>query len=91
MASALLPALGAALTSIDNHGEFVRIAKRSQAMAAGLGRFADELRALRAALARGDRVSLADVTPIAGAMAETMVDENIDWRVVVQDRPQTAA
>ncbi len=91
LASALLPALGAALTSIDNHGEFVRIAKRSQAMSAGLGRFADQLRALREALERGDRVSLAEVTPLAGAMAETMVDENIDWRVVVQDRPQTAA
>ncbi len=91
LASALLPALGAALTSINNHGEFVRIAKRSRAMADGFARFAHDILGLRAALARGESVSLSQITPIASGIAETMVDENIDWRVVVLDRPQTAA
>ncbi len=91
LASALLPALGAALTSINNHGEFIRIAKRSRAMADGFARFADDIRRLRRALDAGERVTLAQVTPLASKIAETMVDEVIDWRVVVLDRPQTAA
>jgi hypothetical protein len=59
-------------------------------MADGFAKFAGAIRALRRRLLRGERVSLADVTPLASKMAETMVDEVIDWRVVVLDRPQTA-
>ena len=59
-------------------------------MADGFAHFADRIRVLRTDLDRGEPVSLADLTPLASRMAETMVDEVIDWRVVVLDRPQTA-
>jgi len=59
-------------------------------MADGLARIADTIRELRVRLEHGERVPLADVTPLAGKLAETMVDEVIDWRVAVLDRPQTA-
>ena len=88
--SAFLPAFAAALAGINNHGEFLRISKRSRAMADGFAQFAGAIRALRRRLRLGERVSLAEVTPLASKMAETMVDEVIDWRVVVLDRPQTA-
>lgn len=90
LATAFLPAVAAALAGINNHGECLRIAKRSRAMADGLARFGNTIRELRTRLEHGERVALAEVIPLAGKLAETMVDEVIDWRVVVLDRPQTA-
>jgi hypothetical protein len=85
-----LPALAAALAGIDNHGEFLRIAKRSRAMEGGFVRFGVIADGLRARLLGGGRVPLAEVTPLASKIAETMIDEVMDWRIVVLDRPQTA-
>ena len=90
MASAVFPALGAALAGINNHGDFARMAKRSSAMADAFAQFSRRIAASRAKLARGEAVPLAEVIPLASTIAQTMVDEVIDWRVVVLDRPQTA-
>jgi hypothetical protein len=84
VAAAALPALGAALEGISNQGEFVRIAKRSTAMALGFKAFAAAITALK----RGSAPRLADVTPLAGHIAKAMVDEVVDWRTVFIDRTQ---
>jgi hypothetical protein len=90
--SAFLPALGAALAGINNQGEFARLAKRSAAMADGFERFTAPIKALQDANARDPHApKLAHVIPMAGKVAEVMVDEVADWRVVFIDRPQTAA
>ena len=90
MASAVLPALGAALAGINNHGEFARMAKRSHALADGFRQFTRQIAGAREQLGRGEVVPLAEVIPLASTVAQTMVDEVVDWRVVVLDRPQTA-
>ncbi len=90
LTSAVLPALGSALAGINNHGEFARMAKRSHAMAEGFAQFARRIAVERDKLARKQAVPLAEVVPLASTIAQTMVDEVIDWRVVVLDRPQTA-
>ncbi len=90
LSAAFLPALGAALTGINYHGEFLRVAKRSRAMEDGFQKFAASIRDLRGRLERGEAVVLAQVAPVATRMAEAMVDEVIDWRTVVLDRPQSA-
>ena len=89
--SAVAPALGAALASINNQGEFSRLSKRSRAMADGFARFKSQIAELKDRLAAGQRaVPIAEVTALASEMAEMMVDENIDWRVVVLDLPHVA-
>jgi len=91
VASAVLPALGAALASINNQGEFARLAKRSSAMADGFEAFDKEIAALGKRLdAHDPTMRLAAVTDLAGRMAGMMVDEVIDWRVVVLDLPHAA-
>ena len=89
LASAFLPALAAALAGISNQGEFARVAKRSAAMADSFGRFAGQIAVLRSSDAKGV-LKLAQVVPLGGEIAEVMVDEVADWRVVFIDRPQTA-
>jgi hypothetical protein len=89
LASAFLPALAAALAAISNQGEFARVAKRSAAMADSCGRFAKQISVLRSGNAQGV-LKLAQVIPLAGEIAEVMVDEVADWRVVFIDRPPTA-
>ena len=92
LASAFLPALAAALAGINNQGEFARLAKRSAAMADSFSRFAAQIAALRSATARGsDTLKLSHLIPLAGQIAEVMVDEVADWRVVFIDRPPVAA
>ena len=90
LGAAFLPALGAALTGINYHGEFLRMAKRSRAMEDGFQKFAASIAALKERIERGEPAPLADAALIAGRMAEAMVDEVIDWRTVVLDRPQSA-
>jgi hypothetical protein len=89
LASAFLPALAAALAAISNQGEFARVAKRSAAMADSFGRFTRQISVLRSSDAQGV-LKLAQVIPLAGEIAEVMVDEVADWRVVFIDRPPTA-
>jgi hypothetical protein len=92
LTSAFLPALAAALAGINNQGEFARLAKRSAAMADCFSRFATQIVALRSADAEGsDTLKLAHVIPLAAEIAEVMVDEVADWRVVFTDRPPVAA
>jgi hypothetical protein len=89
LASAFLPAMAAALAAISNQGEFARVAKRSAAMADSCGRFTRQISVLRSGNARGV-LKLSQVIPLAAEIAEVMVDEVADWRVVFIDRPPTA-
>ena len=89
LVSAVTPALGAALASINNQGEFSRLSKRSRAMADGFARFKARIAELRDG-AGAPTAPLSAVTTLAGEMTEMMVDENIDWRVVVLDLPHVA-
>jgi hypothetical protein len=92
LASAFLPALAAALAGINNQGEFARVAKRSAAMADSFKRFGTQIAALRAADTRDpETLKLSHVIPLAGEIAEVMVDEVADFRVVFIDRPPVAA
>ena len=80
LVAAGFPALGAAVASINNQGEFARLQRRSQAMVAG---FVD-LRAKVAHLAARPTVPpLIEVTDIAAEIATMMLDENTEWRIVV--------
>jgi hypothetical protein len=80
LAAAGFPAVGAALAAISNQAEFARITKRSRAMASRL---------------RQDLQVLSDAAPSQSGeiakrsliLAQTMVDEVLDWRLVFLDRP----
>lgn len=89
LASAALPALGAALAGIGNQGEFARLAKRSAAMGGRFERFAKEIADFRSQARQVPK--LFEVVPLAGTIGKRMVDEVADWRVVFIDRPPTAA
>jgi len=84
--SAVFPALGAALASIDNQGEFARLQRRSRAMAERFADVAAQIPALRNSAA----LSLAALTDLASRTAGMMIDENVDWRIVVLDLPHAA-
>jgi hypothetical protein len=91
LASATLPALGAALAGINNQGEFSRLAKRSAGMVDGFKRFRDSIQTLRTSAAgAANTPKLSEVIPLARDVADMMIDEVSDWRVVFIDRPQTA-
>jgi hypothetical protein len=82
--SAFLPALGATIAAINNQGEFARLQRRSHAMA-------DSLRAVHARVLDLDvephPPPLATVSELAAQIASMMVEENIEWRIVVLDVP----
>ena len=91
LASATLPALGAALAGINNQGEFARLAKRSAAMADGFSQFAEQIKSLQSAgSSTVTAPKLSEVNLLAGKIAEAMVEEVSDWRVVFIDPPQPA-
>jgi hypothetical protein len=81
---ATLPAIGAALAGISNQGEFARISKRSSAMQEQLKHMSADLEKL---LERETAVPSKDATRSTLRIAQTMVDEVLDWRVVFLDRP----
>jgi hypothetical protein len=85
-ANAAFPALGAALAAIKSHGEFHRIGQRSAAMV-------EELRGLKLDLnsvsARTAGLCSVRIRETADQIAELMVDETLDWRIVFKDRPLT--
>ena len=88
LACATLPAFGAAMAGINNQGEFLRIAKRSASMAHALERFTGGLKTLLDPLKTPpDSLRINQVTPLALEIAQLMVDEVLDWRVVFMDRP----
>jgi len=84
LASAVLPALGAALEGINNQGEFARTAHRSAAMAGAFEAYAAQVRKLR----EETDPALAPVTALSSQITQTMVDEITDWRAVFSDRAQ---
>ncbi len=91
-ASAAFPAIGAAVAGIENQGEFQRVTKRSHATALSLDTMDAEIDALMQRLAvPTEIVRLSEVSPIATKLAQMMIDEVSDWRVVFIDRPQPAA
>jgi len=87
LVAAGFPALGAALASINNQGEFARLQRRSQAMTAGL---ADLRGKIAHVAARPGPLLLSDVTELAAELSTMMLDENTEWRIVVQDLPHAA-
>jgi hypothetical protein len=91
LTSAFFPALGAALASINNQGEFARLQRRSRAMAEGFAKLAGEIDALWPQAQDADSsVSLAALTDLTGRAAAMMAEENVDWRIVVLDPPHAA-
>jgi hypothetical protein len=90
LVSASLPAFGAALVAINNQGEFSRLAKRSAGMVDGFERFEETIQKLRASAGSGGP-RLSQVIPLARDVADMMVNEVSDWRVVFIDRPQPTA
>jgi hypothetical protein len=84
LASAVLPALGAALEGINNQGEFTRTAHRSAAMAGAFEAYAAQVHKLR----EQKDITLAPVTALSSQITQTMVDEITDWRAVFSDRAQ---
>ena len=81
---ASLPAIGAALAAISNQGEFTRIARRSSAMEEQLKHMSQDLEQF---LKAQTMIRSRDATNHALRIAQTMVDEVLDWRVVFLDRP----
>ena len=86
LVSAFFPALGAALASINNQGEFARLQRRSRAMASGLTALRRELDTVAA----GPDPTLGQVASIAARTAGMMIEETVDWRIVVLDLPHAA-
>ena len=87
--AAFLPALSAALANINNQGEFTRLAKRSQAMTAVLAGFLtliDQAEAKLAASPHG--FGLRETAALSDQIGGAMLNEVVDWRVVVADPPQ---
>jgi hypothetical protein len=89
LCAAFIPALSAAFANINNQGEFARLAKRARAMRDALRRLHEEAVQMRARLDREEvTVTLAQVSSLASRTAATMLEEVVDWRVVVLDLPQ---
>ena len=85
--SAFLPSLGAALASINNQGEFARLQRRANAMVQSLTALRGQIVDLAA---RPEGPSLARVSELSAQLAEMMIDENTEWRIVVLDLPHAA-
>jgi hypothetical protein len=82
--AAFLPALGAAFEGISNQAEFIRISKRSAAMASGFARYEARIDLMK----KNAPPKLAEVIPMSSAIADAMVAEVVDWRAVFIDRTQ---
>jgi hypothetical protein len=85
------PALGAALAGINNQGEFRRIAKRSEAMKEQLELLLGRIESLRDKHLAAPVPSPEQFSPLAAALAgdaaRLLINEVLDWRVVLLDRP----
>lgn len=85
--SAFLPALGAALASINNNGEFARLQRRARAMAQSLS---DARHRIVNLAAEHETPALARLTELAAEIAAMMVEETTEWRIVVLEVPHSA-
>ncbi|GAB4518777.1 MAG: hypothetical protein Tsb0010_03030 [Parvularculaceae bacterium] len=83
MATAFLPALGAALLGIRVQGEFSTTAERSEAMGRRLAALRQEM---GGRLADGE-ISMLELQRFVEAGAETMLIEIVDWRFVYSSKP----
>lgn len=86
-----LPALGAALAAIMNQGEFRTLTKRSKAAREQLRRLLKEITSLRKQIAATPGSSMRQFSTQADALASStaglLVNEVLDWRVVLLDQP----
>lgn len=86
-----LPALGAAMAGINHQGEFGRMAKSSSAMCEQFSQLADETNLLLADLSKGrsggSESIFIRITTLSRNIANLMINEVTDWKVVYQDRP----
>lgn len=78
--AAALPAWGAAAHAVSSQSEARRLAERSSSMVEVLGEFDRELSA--------EESSSLDLMHHAGKVAQVMLDEVVDWRVIYQ-APET--
>jgi hypothetical protein len=85
------PALGAALAGIINQGEFRSLTNRSEAMREQLDLLLNETTSLRQRIASmpdsAMRQSSVQAVALARATAGLLVNEVLDWRVVLLDQP----
>lgn len=89
LCAAFLPAAGASLANINNQGEFARLGKRARAMRDSFLRLKREADELKEKLESGEASFLmGPVTALANHVAMIMLEEVVDWRVVVLDLPQ---
>jgi hypothetical protein len=84
LTNAGLPAFGAAAAAIHNQGEFQRVARRSRAMFENLSRLGESLANIPT---RPYELSSVRLRESAVQIARLMVNEQLDWRIVFQDRP----
>lgn len=85
--SAFLPALGAALASINNQGEFARLHKRGNAMAHSLDLLRSHIAGLDSA---PEGPTMSGLSAEAARLGQMMIEENAEWRIVVLDLPHAA-
>ena len=82
-----LPAVGAALTGISHQGEFVRAGKRSRAMRDHFVEIEREIEILlERAQQGGAPATLEEAALLAKKVAQLMVGEVLDWRVIFLDQ-----
>jgi hypothetical protein len=88
-----LPALGASMAGINHQGGFRRIAKSSRAMYEQFSLLADDASHLLNDLSddKSNQVesTFIKVTNLSRNVANLMINELSDWKVVYQDRPPT--
>ena len=88
-----LPALGASMAGIHHQGEFKRIAKSSGAMYEQFSQLENDTELLISTLSdekSGHEESIVnEITDLARTIANLMINEVSDWKVVYQDRPPT--
>jgi hypothetical protein len=80
VAAAVFPALGGAMAAITSHGEFRRIARRSEAMANRLGALEQRVEGMRGATSD-------QYAEVAEAVTQLMTAELLDWHVMLLERP----
>lgn len=84
LAAAFLPALGAASAAIRSQGEFHRVSQRSAAMEERLAKLQLDLASVPI---QSGELSSVRLRECAGKVADLMINEMLDWRVVFQERP----
>lgn len=84
VAAVFLPVVGAALMGIKYQGAFARLAMRNEAMVQGLTQYGKTIDAL---MSREVPPTSAEVVELTMSVAQLMIDEVVDWRVIALVRP----